>query len=410
MFNTTCQSGVSFVVATHNRCSVLAETLWKLREAADGGFDYEIIVVDNDSTDETVRLVETSHPDVQLVRAPQNLGSCAKALGVDRASRQYVVFLDDDSYPRPGSIERMVDAFETHERLGAIGFEVHLPDGSRESGALPHVFVGCGVGFRREALLEAGGLDRTLFMQAEEYDLAFRLAQAGWNIRLIEGLAVEHLKTPQSRLGRRTIYYDTRNNLILTARYLPDRYETIYRQDWSQRYQWIAAINGHSSSYWRARLDAYRRRRRDRLAFTRWRLSEAHFEQFFRLSEVRSHMQSLVTRGVRSIVLAEMGKNIYAFVQGAREAGLNINAIADDRFFAAAHQYRGVPLQSVEAALESRPDAVVISNMSPAHAQRAHDALANRAEIPVYRWYGWDTPPVQAAGATPDTNWLTAAS
>jgi hypothetical protein len=121
-------------------------------------------------------------------------------------------------------------------------------------------------------------------------------------------------------------------------------------------------------------------------------------------------MQSLVTRGVRSIVLAEMGKNIYAFVQGAREAGLNINAIADDRFFAAAHQYRGVPLQSVEASFESRPDAVVISNMSPAHAQRAHDALANRAEIPVYRWYGWDTPPVQAAGATPDTNWLTAAS
>jgi putative ABC transport system substrate-binding protein len=49
-------------------------------------------------------------------------------------------------------------------------------------GALPGVFVGCGVGLRAEAYAESGGLDRTFFMQAEEYDLSFRLAVAGWEV------------------------------------------------------------------------------------------------------------------------------------------------------------------------------------------------------------------------------------
>ena len=61
----------------------------------------------------------------------------------------------------------MIEHFEADPRLGAAGFTVHLPDGRLEGGALPGVFLGCGVGFRAEALRGAGGLDPSLFMQAE---------------------------------------------------------------------------------------------------------------------------------------------------------------------------------------------------------------------------------------------------
>src|SRR5262245_22041049 len=142
---------VSFILATHNRRAVVANTIERVRACGLARHDFELIAVDNASTDGTAEALR-DRGDVSLSPLAKNLGSCAKALGVDLARGSLVVFLDDDSYPRPGSIERMIDHFDSDPRLAAAGFTVHLPDGSQECSALPHVFVGCGVGFRAAAL------------------------------------------------------------------------------------------------------------------------------------------------------------------------------------------------------------------------------------------------------------------
>ncbi|MGB9623929.1 MAG: glycosyltransferase family 2 protein [Phycisphaerae bacterium] len=383
---------VSFLLATCNRRDVLLSTLQHLREAATEADESEIIVVDNASRDQTCQAVRSHFPEVRLIPLANNLGSCAKAVGIGLAGGEYVVFLDDDSHPHPGSIRRMVERFSTDPQLGCAGFTVHLPDGRLESSALPNVFVGCGAGFRHAALREVGGLDQTLFMQAEEYDLSFRLAAAGWRIETFPDLHVDHLKTPQARIARRTLYYDTRNNLLVAARYLPDEHEAHIRRDWSQRYRWIAADAGHPSAYWRGRVESACRHCRERRGYARWRLPPAAFEYLFRFDYIARRMAAIAESGARTIVLAELGKNIRPFVRAARSARLHISSIADDRFATPGRRYEGIPIRPLQEALRAAPDLIVISNTSPAHARRAAERVRQSTPIPVLRWFGCDLP------------------
>jgi len=383
---------VSFVIATHNRRDVLLGTLERLEAVRAEAAWSEILVVDNASADGTAEAVETTFRQVRVLRSARNLGSCAKALAAHEATGQIVVFLDDDSFPRPGSITAMLERFAGDDTLAAAGFMVHLPDGRLECSALPDVFVGCGVGLRRAALDQVGGLDPGLFMQAEEYDLSFRLVQAGWNVRTFPDLHVDHLKSPRARLSGRTVYYDTRNNLILAARYLPDDLEGIYRRDWAQRYQWIASSCGHRSEYWRARMAGYRRRMAERQAWARWRLGQQAVEQLFRIDQIAGGCADMAAGGLRRIVLADLGKNIWPFVRGACAHGLQILAIADERFAFRNRNYRGIKILSTSEALSLRPEALLVANTSPVHAALAEDRLVQLTDRPIFRWFGYDRP------------------
>src|SRR3984885_13589383 len=138
---------------------------------------FEIFVVENNSPDATASAIMQEFPQVRLLRMNWNYGSCAKNFAIAEASGKYIVFLDDDSYRMPGSIARRIEYYESDAGQEASIFTITLPDGSRECSAYPDVFIGCGTGFRREALLQVGGLPKDFFMQAEEYDLSLRLMQ-----------------------------------------------------------------------------------------------------------------------------------------------------------------------------------------------------------------------------------------
>lgn len=348
---------------------------------------FEVIVVDNASSDGTSQAVAKRFGEVRLMVRTDNRGSCAKGPAIELARGEFVVFLDDDSFPHAGSVRRMVEHFEADQRLGAAGFNVYLPDGRRECSAFPDVFIGCGVGLRASALRAVGGLDVKLFMQAEEYDLSFRLIGAGWGIKTFSDLGVDHLKSPLGRMGPRTTYYDTRNNLLLVERYLPPPYRNVYRRDWKRRYGWLAAANGRRRSFLRGVLAASIRGPIDRRRYAPLRLKGAAFEKLFRLDDVRSRMSELSRGGVRRVVLADFGKNIYAFYGGAMRSGISVLAIADDRFARPGRRYRGIPLIPTAGIAELEPEAVVISNTSTVHAAETHRRLARKILLPIHRWF-----------------------
>jgi GT2 family glycosyltransferase len=190
---------VSFVLSTHNRRKELHNTLASLYLCGLTKEAFEIFVIDNASKDGTAEAIRRDFPQVIVLEQKKNRGSCAKNAALPLARGRYVVFLDDDSYPRYGSIGRMIRHFETDPDLGAAVFSVHLPDGSSECSAYPDVFIGCGTGFRRKALAEVGGLPEDFFMQAEEYDLSLRLLDAGWTLKRFDDLHVVHLKSSTAR-------------------------------------------------------------------------------------------------------------------------------------------------------------------------------------------------------------------
>jgi GT2 family glycosyltransferase len=382
---------ISVILATHNRRDVVLATIGRVLSGS-VRHGLEIIVVDNASRDGTSDAVERRFPTVRVVRSPHNLGSCGKSLGVPQARGRWTVFLDDDSYPRPGSLDRMVEHFNADASLGAAAFRVHLPGGLQESAALPDVFVGCGVGFRAHALREVGGLDPDLFMQAEEYHLAFRLVNAGWRIRRFDDLHVDHLKSPCARRTARTLYFDTRNNLLAAARYLPPPYDEIYASDWRQRYAWMAGTAARWLAYARGCGAAFVRSRSDRARHARARLSPIALETLFRLDLAEREMRWLGDQGLRRIVLVDLGKNVYAFHRAAQRAELTILAIADDRFARAGREYRGTSIVTLDRGLAAAPDAFVVANMSPVHAEAARRRLIARTPLPVFEWFSRPLP------------------
>ena len=384
-----CRPRVSFVMATYNRREVVERTLAQLCDPSVVGLSreqYEVVVVDNASRDGTADAAAGSAD--QVLRLTRNLGSCAKALGVERATAPVVVFLDDDSYPRPGTISRLLERLATDGDLVAAGFAVHLPDGREEGGALPGIPVGCGVGYRTAALRRVGGLDLSFFMQAEEYDLSFRLAATGGRVEVFDDLAVDHLKTIQARTSARITFFDIRNNLRVVARYLPDPCYLVYRQDWRQRYGWLAERDGQRGAYRRGLRAGLIRGALERWTHRKWRLNPDTLERFFAWNSIRAGLVELRRQGVQRVLLADLGKNVYPFHAGARAAGLEVPAIADDRFAAPGRCYRGTPILPVEEALTEPVDAVVVANTSWVHAVPTRERFRTLSDVPVHDWFG----------------------
>lgn len=383
---------VSIIIASHNRRDVVLNTLRQLENCEIDRRDREIIVVDNNSSDGTANALRELS-GIRVLAERRNRGSCAKALALPIAKAPILLFLDDDSHPRPGCVERMLRAFESRPQLGAAGFRVHLPDGSQECSALPHVFVGCGVGLRRTALEGAGGLRTSYFMQAEEYDVSFRLLKAGWDVRIFADLDVEHLKSPQSRRSNRTTYYDIRNNLRVIAQHLPEYAADNYRADWELRYRWMAEQAGNLLAYVRGQRAGAARVASDRRRSANMSpLDAATFEQVFCWRRISAAMRNLRAGGVKRIALAGFGKNILPFVVGARENRIQIAGIYDNPFAGHRREYRGLPIFDLNALDAGRLDAIVVSNTSYVHASRRAEQLRAQFELPILNWF---TPPFE---------------
>jgi N-acetylglucosaminyl-diphospho-decaprenol L-rhamnosyltransferase len=166
------------------------------------------IVVDNGSGDETVRRVRDGFRHVQLVELDRNHGFPAACnRGVAAGSGDVVVLLNNDVYPRPDFLERLVAPLLADVRVGSVaallvrpgetqidaigltvdatlaGFPRLRGCSAEEASATRPALVGPtggGGAYRRAAWEEVGGLDGGVLGYAEDVDLALRLRTAGW--------------------------------------------------------------------------------------------------------------------------------------------------------------------------------------------------------------------------------------
>lgn len=202
---------MTVVVITRDRCAELVRALGHLIELPE---QPPLIVVDNGSTDATVRTVRSRFPSVDVVALGTNLAAAGRTIGVRRATTPYVAFADDDSWWAPGALptaERLLDAHprlaviaartlvgldERPDAVGAdmavspLGFEPGLPGPSILG------FIACGAVVRRDAYLAVGGFSARFGVGGEETMLAWDLARAGWSLVYVDSVVAHHHPSP----------------------------------------------------------------------------------------------------------------------------------------------------------------------------------------------------------------------
>ncbi len=223
---------VSAVVLSFNRREELAYSLSRLGEIT--GVSLEIIVVDNASRDGSAEMVAADFPSVRLLALPENIGVAAYNLGFARARGQFVLILDDDSFPAPDALEKMVELFNTDPGIGLVAFDVRSFDHyDRESAREEQLsletappayllgFNGAGAGVRKEVLEQVGGYPEEFFLYWNEQDLAMRILASGRRIAYSAAIVAYHRHAPKNRDSRRGPFFYTRNLFWIFWKHLP---------------------------------------------------------------------------------------------------------------------------------------------------------------------------------------------
>ena len=202
---------VTVNILSYNRKDELKNTLSKVYEQ-----DYnniEVIVVDNASCDESPEMVKNDFPEVKLIQLNKNIGIGGWNEGFKAAKGEYILVLDDDSYPNITTISKGIEFFDTHKDYSILTFNV-FNLGLRESETSqyklinPHLFHGCGTLINKNVLDKISGYDSSYFLYYNEIDFAIRSYNLNFKIRYSPELFVFH-RVPHDKNNKEIQSYHT---------------------------------------------------------------------------------------------------------------------------------------------------------------------------------------------------------
>lgn len=214
--------------------------------------DFEVILVDSGSTDNSVNFVKDNFPEVRTIALEKNLGfSGAVNTGIAASDTELVALLNNDTEQDPRWLDALVLAADLHSDIGFFasklldfhdrkkldgagdalrksGLPYRLGHGERDRGQYEEttfVFGACAAAalYRREMLDDIGFFDDDFFAYCEDGDLSFRAQLAGYRCLYVPEAVVYHIggastggkrNSTSTRLG-------TRNSLNLLVKNLP---------------------------------------------------------------------------------------------------------------------------------------------------------------------------------------------
>lgn len=183
---------------------------------------YEVIVVDNSSTDGSIEMVKSKFPSVVLIENSENLGYCKAAnKGIKKSISENLLILNSDTKIFTGTFDTLVEFTKNHSNTGAVGPMLINPDGSLQYSCrrfpsfaigIVHAFLGfispsnsytksymmidwdhkterevdwisgAAMFLKKEAVLDIGLFDENYFMYVEDVDICFQLWKKGWKV------------------------------------------------------------------------------------------------------------------------------------------------------------------------------------------------------------------------------------
>lgn len=242
---------VSIIIVNYNTAELLKQTVQSVIDSTQN-IDYEIIVVDNASVDNSVEMIKLNYPQVKLIKNSENLGfSKANNVGMECAIGRYILLLNSDTVVNEGCIENCIDFADKNHKIGALGCKIVLRDGKLDVACkrsfpvpensfyhaikldkmFPHStrfatynltyldenkihFIDCVMGafmlVRSEAIKQVGKLDEDFFMYGEDIDWCYRIKNAGWDICYYPMGEIVHYKKASGKRNVKVIkaFYD----------------------------------------------------------------------------------------------------------------------------------------------------------------------------------------------------------
>lgn len=184
--------------------------------------EFEVVLVDNGSSDGSAAFVRECYPLVRLVELPENTGfATGNNIGLRHASGEYIVTLNNDTevdpgwlvelvavadaHPRAGMVASRICDFADRDRIDSLGVRI-CRDGMSRGAHRQQRFTALGLArveeilipsacvalYRRAMLEETGFFDDDFFAYAEDTDLGLRGRLAGWEALLATNAVVRH--------------------------------------------------------------------------------------------------------------------------------------------------------------------------------------------------------------------------
>ncbi len=233
---------LSVIILNWNTCDLLRDCLRSLTPFPP---DWELLVVDNASTDNSVAIVQAEFPYARLIVNTENRGfTGGNNQGIAASTGCYILLLNSDTLVKPAALAELVHFMDEHPEAGAVGPRLLCPDGTPQPYAfggdptplyllrrgLMHLVAhrplhdwgterlqsvdwvsGACLLVRRAAIEQVGLLDENMFMYFEDNDWCLRLRKAGWKVFYNPQVGIIHLggqslkKNPKAQ----TAYYES---------------------------------------------------------------------------------------------------------------------------------------------------------------------------------------------------------
>lgn len=246
---------LSIILVNYNTTSLLADAIESVVQHTKQ-LDYEIIVVDNASTDDVLSL-QTKFPAIKLKILSQNVGfGRANNAGVEEANGRNILFLNPDTLLEDNSLKLLSDYLDAHEKVGICGANLYdanrLPahsfkrlfpgilvelDAACKGCLLPirygknkefnygskplEVAYICGADLmiKRNVWDEVGGFDPAIFMYYEDALLCYQVKKKGYQVVSVPAAKVVHLEGKSFTLNekRESIIFAGRNVFFTTV-------------------------------------------------------------------------------------------------------------------------------------------------------------------------------------------------
>jgi GT2 family glycosyltransferase len=225
---------ISVLIVTWNRVEELQRSIDSVYQQSFQ--DFEVVVIDNASTDGTFELVAERYPRIKLIRTAFNMGCpSGRNLGFSNCLGEYIYCLDDDGWLEKDALKYALECFELYENVAIVQSQVNevvknqlvrKRFSSHKSIKVGSFSGGCSM-IKKDILEKVGYYPEDFFRQCEEEDLMLRIFDAGWECAFEPRSVMYHAPSFLNRNEYTNYKYTLCNSIKIALRRWPSPWNAL---------------------------------------------------------------------------------------------------------------------------------------------------------------------------------------